>query len=95
MQSPQRDCLNGDLKVISHSFRMTETPVCIFTFGLDTAVRCEKYPSKLDISRSLIRIFTFGLDAAVRCEKYSSKLDISRSLIRIFEINLQDFLHSR
>ena len=39
-----------------------------------TFARCEKYSSKLDISRSLIRIFieyTFA-----RCEKYSSKLHI-------------------
>jgi hypothetical protein len=29
----------------------------IFAFGLDTLTRFEKYSSKLDISRSLIRIF--------------------------------------
>ena len=28
---------------------------------LDTFTRCEKYPSKLDISRSLIRIFELKL----------------------------------
>ena len=51
----------------------------------DTFARCEKYSSKLDISRSLIRIFEINLqDTFARCEKYSSKLDISRSLIRIF-----------
>jgi hypothetical protein len=45
----------------------------------------KKYPSKLDISRSLIRIFELKLqDTHARCEKYPSKLGISRSLIRIF-----------
>ena len=52
----------------------------------DTSTRYEKYPSKLDISRSFIRIFELKLeDTSTRCEKYPSKLDISRSFIRIFE----------
>ena len=47
--------------------------------------RCEKYSSKLDISRSLMRIFEKSLEKTfARCKKYSSKLDISRSLMRIF-----------
>ena len=49
--------------------------------------RCEKYSSKLDISRSFLRIFEINLeDTFTRCEKYSSKLDISRSFLRIFAI---------
>ena len=51
----------------------------------DNFARREKYSSKLDISRSLMRIFETNLeDTFARCEKYSSKLDISRSLIVIF-----------
>ena len=60
----------------------------------NTFVRCEKYSSKLDISRSLIRIFELKFENTfVRCEKYSSMLDISRSLIRIFEL-ARRYFHS-
>ena len=52
--------------------------------------RCEKYSSKLDISRSFIIIFEGNLEYTfTRCEKYSSKLDISRSFIRIFVFQKQ------
>ena len=52
---------------------------------IDTFTRLEKYPIKLDISRSFIRIFEQNLeDTFTRLEKYPSKLDISRSFIRIF-----------
>jgi hypothetical protein len=51
----------------------------------DTFTRCEKYPSKLDISRSFIRTFEIELEGtSTRCKKYPSKLDISRSFIRTF-----------
>ena len=54
----------------------------------DTFARFEKYSSKLDISRSLIRIIAINCENTfARFEKYSSKLDISRSLIRIFATN--------
>ena len=50
-----------------------------------TCARCEKYSSKLDISRSPFTLFEVDLEyTCARCEKYSSKLDISRSLMRIF-----------
>ena len=51
----------------------------------DTLARGEKYLSKLNISRSLMRIFKEVLeDTFARSEKYLSKLNISRSLMRIF-----------
>ena len=51
----------------------------------DTLARGEKYLSKLNISRSLMRIFKEVLeDTLARCEKYLSKFNISRSLMRIF-----------
>ena len=58
----------------------------IFDVNLEyTSARGDKYSSKLDISRSLIRIFDVNLEyTSACCDKYSSKLDISRSLIRIF-----------
>ena len=59
---------------------------CIFAVNSEyTSACCDKYSSKLDISRSLMRIFDVNLEyTSARGDKYSSKLDISRSLIRIF-----------
>ena len=57
----------------------TEHPIkkniSIFEINLeDTFARREKYSSKLDISRSLMRIFETNLeDTFARREKYSSK----------------------
>ena len=61
---------------------------CIFMVNHeDTFTRCNKYSSKLDISRSFLRIFmVIHEDTFTRCNKYSSKLDISRSFLRIFAI---------
>ncbi len=60
----------------------------IFEANLEYSyTHCEKYPSKLDISRSLMWIFEVNLEYSyTRCEKYPSKLDISRSFITIFAL---------
>ena len=54
----------------------------------NTYVRCEKYSSKLDISRSLIRIFELSSKIlSLVGRKYSSSLIFFHSFIRIFARN--------
>ena len=81
-------------KILNYTFTKTRY-LRIFEINLEnTFARCEKYSSRLDISRSLIAIFEINLENTfARCEKYSSELDISRSLIRIFANMKRTFTH--
>ena len=54
----------------------------------DTCIRLEKYPSKLDISRSFIRIFAYVFIKMYRCMKTLEKIYADK-LLKIKAIKLQ------